>query len=513
MLTSITGDMILGRRKVRGTQTNLFAFDPARNVHIQPAFGTADASQISDACELARNAFDAFRAVAQDERAHFLERIAENILSLGDDLIDRAHCETGLPKARLIGERARTVAQLLLFATVIRNDQWHDVVIDLAVPSRQPTPRPDLRRRNIPVGPVAVFGASNFPLAFSVAGGDTASALAAGCPVVVKAHPAHPGTSELVAKAVQKAAIECDMPDGVFSMIAGATRETGEALVSHPAIKAVGFTGSRQGGLALSALAAARSEPIPVFAEMSSINPVFVLPNAVSARTSELVRGLVQSINLGVGQFCTNPGLIVLLDDAPSQAFVAELARTMRAQGQQAMLAPNIATSYKRSTLTRMDTSGVSTLTTVPTDDETCIATPALFAVSAAEFLDKDALQSEIFGPASLVVYCRDAAEMLAVAEHIEGQLTGTIHMDAADREMARSLLPTLERKCGRILVNDFPTGVEVCHAMVHGGPFPATTDPRFTSVGTAAIARFLRPVCYQNFPQELLPAVLQDND
>ncbi|MGC7411451.1 aldehyde dehydrogenase (NADP(+)) [Pandoraea pneumonica] len=505
--------MIIGRRNVRGTQPNTFAFDPVRNVHLQPPFGSADIAQIDEACELASHAFDTFRSLPADERARFLERIAENILDLGEDLIERARAETGLSQARLVGERARTVGQLRLFASVVRDGRWLDVAVDPAMPNRQPNPRADLRRRNVPLGSVAVFGASNFPLAFSVAGGDTASAFAAGCPVVVKAHPAHPGTSELVAKAVRRAAIECGMPDGVFSMISGAAHEIGRALVMHPAIKAVGFTGSRQGGLALAALAATRKAPIPVFAEMSSINPVFVLPEALATRASLLAQGLMQSINLGVGQFCTNPGVIVLINGQPAQAFVAELTGLMREQGKQAMLAPNIAKSYRRSTHLRADAPGVSTLTSMSSPDETCIAEPALFAVSAKAFLADDSLQSEIFGPASLVVYCDSADEMLVVAEHLEGQLTCTIQMGNGDQALARELLPTLERKCGRILANDYPTGVDVCHAMVHGGPFPATTDSRFTSVGTAAIARFLRPVCYQNFPQALLPKPLQDAD
>ncbi|HEY3597420.1 MAG TPA: aldehyde dehydrogenase (NADP(+)), partial [Paraburkholderia sp.] len=370
-----------------------------------------------------------------------------------------------------------------------------------------------LRLQKIPVGPVAVFGASNFPLAFSVAGGDTASALAAGCPVVVKAHPAHLGTSELVGRAIQKAVADSGLPEGVFSLVIGAGNEIGEALVAHPAIKSVGFTGSRRGGLALVNIAAQRREPIPVFAEMSSINPFFVLPGALARRAEAIAAGFVESVTLGVGQFCTNPGLVLILEGPNKQTFIDAAAKALAQKGAQTMLTAGIANAYKAGISQRGELNGVQSIARGTSSDASCAALPALFQTTAMQFLDRAQLEEEIFGPTSLIVTCRDVGEMVKVAEYLEGQLTATLQVEPEDHELARELLPTLERKAGRILANGYPTGVEVSHAMVHGGPFPATSDSRATSVGALAIERFLRPVCYQDLPAGLLPEALHDEN
>ncbi|MFD1561400.1 aldehyde dehydrogenase (NADP(+)) [Paraburkholderia silviterrae] len=509
----ITGAMLLGAQAVRGQAGEMRAFAPALGKDIEPPFGLGDKADVARACELAAQAFDAFRAAPHEQRAQLLEAIAERILGIGDELIERAHLESALPKARLEGERGRTVGQLRLFASLVRDGRWCGAVLDSALPERKLLPRSDLRARRIGVGPVAVFGASNFPLAFSVAGGDTASALAAGCPVVVKAHLAHPGTSELVGRAIQQAVADVGLPEGVFSLIFGGGNETGEALVAHPAIKAVGFTGSRRGGLALAHIAAQRAEPIPVYAEMSSINPMFVLPAAVAARAESIAQGFVDSLTLGVGQFCTNPGLVLAIDGPGLDRFVTAVSTALGQKPAQTMLTAGIAKAYGDAVVARKTTQGVEQLAAGTQSDAQCSAQPLLFKASATEFLAQHALSDEIFGPASLVLTCRDEAELARVAEHLEGQLTATLQIDRDDYAMAARLLPVLERKAGRILANGFPTGVEVSYAMVHGGPFPATSDARTTSVGAMAIERFLRPVCYQDLPAELLPAAVQDDN
>ncbi|RDU94921.1 aldehyde dehydrogenase (NADP(+)) [Trinickia dinghuensis] len=509
----IAGEMLLGASSVRGTQGAMRAVDPAGNREIEPSFGMGGAAEVERACALAAQAFDAFRAAPHDTRARLLEAIAENIAALGDLLIERAQSESALPKARLEGERARTVGQLKLFAALVRDGRWCGAVLDSALPERKPMPRSDLRSQRIAVGPVAVFGSSNFPLAFSVAGGDTASALAAGCPVVVKAHPAHLGTSELVGRAVQKAVADVGLPEGVFSLVIGAGNAIGEALVAHPAIKAVGFTGSRHGGLALMKIAASRHEPIPVYAEMSSVNPMFLLPAALAGRTEALARGFVDSLTLGVGQFCTNPGLVVALAGPALDRFIEVASRALEEKSAQTMLTAGIAAAYHNGIDARARVPGVTRVADGAASDAHGSARGALFKTSAAEFFANAQLQDEIFGPASLIVECGDMDELLRVAEHLEGQLTATLQLDEQDYAIAARLLPTLERKAGRILANGFPTGVEVTYAMVHGGPFPATSDARTTSVGAMAIERFLRPVCYQDLPEALLPASLRDDN
>ncbi|WP_250474047.1 aldehyde dehydrogenase (NADP(+)) [Caballeronia sp. GAFFF1] len=508
----ITGEMLIGTTAVRGTDATLRAFDPARNVDLEPVFGGGGAAEVARACELADAAFDPYRQAPLETRAQLLEAIADNILGMGDALIERAQAESALAKARLEGERARTVAQLRLFASLVREGRWLTATLDSAQPERKPAPRPDLRLQKIPVGPVAVFGASNFPLAFSVAGGDTAAALAAGCPVVVKSHPAHLGTSEMVGRAVQKAVAETGLHEGVFSLVVGAGNAIGEALVAHPAIKAVGFTGSRRGGLALMEIASKRPEPIPVFAEMSSVNPMFALPGALATRGESLAAGYIDSVTLGVGQFCTNPGLVFALADAKLDAFVDHATAALEKKETQTMLTAGIAAAYDDG-IRHRDESGAQRIATGQQTEAASGALPALYRVSAEQFLAKPHLADEIFGPTSVIVACEDEDQMIAVARQLEGQLTATLLMDNDDIDFARRLLPVLERKAGRILANGFPTGVEVSYAMVHGGPYPATSDGRSTSVGAMAIERFLRPVCYQDLPAALLPEALADEN
>jgi NADP-dependent aldehyde dehydrogenase len=509
---TIQGEMIIGRKAVRGSAGTVRAYNPATRSEIEPAFGLATAADVETACALAEQAFDAYRNVPLERRALFLEAIADRIMAIGAPLIERANQESGLPAARLEGERGRTCNQLRLFAKVVRDGHFLEATLDSALPNRTP-PRPDLRMRKIPLGPVAVFGASNFPLAFSVAGGDTASALAAGCPVVVKAHSGHLGTAELVGKAILQAAIACDMPEGVFSMLIGEGRQVGQALVAHPVIKAVGFTGSRQGGLALVHTANARKEPIPVYAEMSSINPFYVLPGALAGDTARLGQGFADSLTLGVGQFCTNPGLVIGLAGPGLDAFRDAAAQALRAKGAGTMLTAGIHKAYASAIEKRAGIDGVQLVAQGAGEGQGCAAQAALYQADAATFLANPDLEEEIFGPAALLIACRDEAELLAVTAHVEGQLTATVHATAADRALAAKLLPILERKAGRVLFNGFPTGVEVCHAMVHGGPYPATSDARSTSVGATAIERFLRPVCYQDVPAELLPDALRDDN
>ena len=507
---TLTGNMLIGQRTVAGSREAIRAVDPATNQTLEPAYPGGTYEQVEQACALAWAAFDSFRETSLEARATFLETIASEIEALGDALIERAVSESGLPRARIQGERGRTCAQLRTFARTVRAGEWLDVRVDPAQPQRQPLPRADLRQRQIPLGPVAVFGASNFPLAFSVAGGDTASALAAGCPVVVKAHSAHPGTSELVGQAVARAARQCELADGVFSLLYGSGREVGIALVSDTRIKAVGFTGSRSGGIALCQTAAARAEPIPVYAEMSSINPVFLFDTALQTRAEALAQGFVASLTQGAGQFCTNPGLVIARQGPALQRFIDAASEHVRQAAAQTMLTPGIFSAYQAGVGALAANANAQAAASGQAGQGPNQCQAQLFVTQAEAFLADPALQAEVFGAASLVVACANDEQVRQVAEHLEGQLTATLQLDDADIDNARILLPTLERKAGRILVNGWPTGVEVCDAMVHGGPFPATSDARTTSVGTAAILRFLRPVCYQDFPDALLPQALK---
>ncbi|MEO8623004.1 MAG: aldehyde dehydrogenase (NADP(+)) [bacterium] len=483
--------------------------DPRTDSAIEPTFREATAAEVDRAVQLAADSFRAYGRTTPAKRSAFLRAIADEIVALGTTLIDRAHLETALPIARLEGERARTVGQLRLFADLLDEGSWVDARIDRGDATRAPLPKPDLRRMLLPLGPVAVFGASNFPFAFSVAGGDTASALAAGCPVVCKAHPAHPGTSELAARAIHRAASACELPSGVFSLVHGWSHEVGLALVRHPHICAVGFTGSLRGGRALFDAAAARPEPIPVYAEMGSINPVFLLPSAAAERGDALAQGLAQSITMGTGQFCTNPGVVVGVRGESLDNMVTALSTRIAATEPSVMLYPQLSKSYTGA-VSRAQTHGATLLAQAASDDAHR-ATPALLRVDGDHFIQNGELREEIFGPVSVIVGAADAAEMERVAEAMEGQLTATIHGTAAELREHSALVEILQRKVGRLLFNGYPTGVEVGHAMQHGGPYPASTDSRSTSVGSAAILRFARPLCYQNFPDDSLPEELRD--
>ncbi len=496
----------------KGRQT-FQAANPATGAYLLPDFVEATPEEVDAAVQKAAAAFAEYRLKSGAEKALFLDAIAEEILALGPDLIGRCCAETGLPEARITGERGRTTGQLQLFARLLREGSWVDARIDTAQPDRQPLPRPDIRSMQRALGPVAVFGASNFPLAFSVAGGDTASALAAGCPVVVKAHPSHPGTCELIARAILAAAQKAGMPDGVFSMVHGTATAVGLGLVSHPLLRAVGFTGSFRGGKALFDAAAQRPSPIPVYAEMGSVNPVFILPEALKERGETIANGLAASVTLGVGQFCTNPGVVVLQDTGEAAAFRQALAGAIGAVPAGVMLNTGIHRSYEQGMETLSRQPGVRIVTEGQAAEGPNRAIPRLLGAAAADFIQNTRLEEEVFGPCTLAVLARDKTELLALANNLSGHLTASVFGTAADFAAYGELLAVLEQKAGRLILNGYPTGVEVCPAMVHGGPFPATTDSRSTSVGTAAILRFSRPVCYQNFPEELLPAELQNGN
>ena len=489
------------------------AINPTTNTPLNPSFHEASPAEVNAALDDAAAAFAADRARSGADRAKFLETIASEIEALGDSLLQRAHQESGLPLARLTGERGRTCGQLRLFAQLAREGSWVDARIDPALPDRQPLPRVDIRRLLVPLGPVVVFGSSNFPLAFSVAGGDTASALAAGCTVVVKAHRAHPGTSELVATAINRAIVICGLPPATFSLIHGGGATIGIAMVKHPATTAVGFTGSSAAGRALCDAAAARPHPIPVFAEMSSLNPLFILPGALAERATAIAAGLVTSFTLGVGQFCTKPGLVFLVRGPDTDAFLQNLATTVCAAPTGTMLTSGIRDAFLEHRAKVTGLAGVHLLATATTviQEARTETSPSVATTSAQNFLAQPTLATEAFGPFTVVVSCENASELVACARSLEGQLTATVHGNAADLAGAHPLLAALERIAGRVVLNGFPTGVEVCSAMNHGGPYPATSDPRFTSVGTAAILRFARPVCYQNFPDALLPDALKN--
>lgn len=506
---TITGELFIGQARER--TSDLFnAVDPASGEMLEPGFSAAGKAEVARACALAAAAAPLYAATDLEARARFLEAIADNIMAVGDELLNRAHAESGLPIARLTGERGRTVGQLRLFAAEVRDGGWLRVRIDAALPGRQPLPRPDLRLRMVPLGPVAVFGASNFPLAFSVAGGDTASALAAGCPVVVKGHPAHPGTSELIAGAIAGAVASAGLPEGVFSLLNGTSNELGGALVADPRIAAVGFTGSRGGGLALMRIAAERPVPIPVYAEMSAINPVVLMPGALDANAEGLGAGYVASLTMGAGQFCTNPGLVLAIDSPALDRFIAAASQAVCQAPASVMLTPGIHQAFGKGVEALGANPRVTTVARGLAPEGPNRGQAALFAISAEDFEQDHDVQQEVFGASSVLVRCRDEAALTRAIANLEGQLTATLHFTAEDQPAVAQLLPALEAKAGRILANGWPTGVEVSHAMVHGGPFPATSDGRSTSVGTLAIDRFLRPVCYQDFPDALLPSVLR---
>lgn len=507
------GRNLIGLSQAAAGDKTFKSYNPGVAAEMAPDFFEATPAEVDRAMQLAAEAFPVFRKKSGEARAAFLEKIAEEIEALGDALLERCDAETALGIPRLTGERGRTTGQLRLFGSLAREGSWVDARIDTAIPDRKPLPKLDIRLMLMPVGPVVVFGASNFPLAFSVAGGDTASALAAGCPVVVKAHRSHAGTAELVGRAIQAAVKACDMPEGVFSLIHGSGRVVGSALVQHPVAKAVGFTGSHAGGRALFDLAAARPEPIPVYAEMGSLNPVFVLPGALRERGEALAQGLCGSVTLGVGQFCTNPGLVLGLDGEPMDEFVASAESSFSEAAPATMLNPGVRDAFESGLASFKSTEGVSLLSRSETEPDPgkTEAGAHVWTTGFDAFASHSGLSEEVFGPTTLVVRCQAKDELLKAASQLEGHLTATIHGTEEDLAEYMDLVEILERKVGRIIFNGFPTGVEVCPSMHHGGPYPATTDGRSTSVGTAAVFRFTRLVCFQGFPQAGLPEELKD--
>lgn len=480
-----------------------FTSDPAHGPAHEYAVGSP--ALVDQACRAAEGAFWSFGYSSRQDRATLLNTIADEIEARADAITEIGTQETGLPEARLQGERGRTTGQLRLFADHILQGDYLDRRHDKALPDRQPLPRPDIKLLQRPIGPVAVFGASNFPLAFSTAGGDTAAALAAGCPVVVKGHSAHPGTGEIIAEAIHAAIQINGAHPGIFSLIQGGNREVGAALVQHPLIRAVGFTGSLGGGRALFDLCASRPEPIPFFGELGSVNPMFLLPHALANRGTDIAAGWAGSLTMGAGQFCTNPGIVVAIDGPDADAFVDAATKALEPTGEQTMLTDGIAQAYRKGRDSVAATEGVQSVLTSTCDMRN--ATPYLFATTGAEWQANEVLGEEVFGPLGLIVRVKDLNEMQTLAKSFHGQLTATIHMDDGDTDAAKTLIPILERKAGRVLANGFPTGVEVCDAMVHGGPYPASTNFGATSVGTLSIRRFLRPVSYQNVPDAILPS------
>lgn len=506
--------MITGKNCIAGEfsangEVEFKTINPKLNKENPTTFVEVTKEEIEKAVDAAWDAFKVYRSVPGKQRAAFLNAIADEIQTLDQELIDTYTKESGLPEGRAIGERGRTMNQLRSFAKLVETEDWRSNTFDAAEPDRKPMPKEDLRKTMIPLGPVAVFGASNFPLAYSTAGGDTASALAAGCPVIVKSHPMHAGTSELVASAIVKAVEKTGMPKGVFSSINGGV-QAGVDLVNHPKVKAVGFTGSITGGRALFDIAAKREEPIPVFAEMGSINPVIITPDAISQRGGEIAKTYAGSITLGTGQFCTNPGLLLTIKNDHTEGFIAELAKETIALDPQCMLHPNIKSGYEKKEADVTSQSGVEVVGKVDADLEPNYAASAVATVSGREFLANPKLHQEVFGPFSLVVQCKDDAELLQIIEGLEGQLTGTLIAEDNDATNLIEVVDALQNRVGRIIYNGVPTGVEVCPSMQHGGPYPASTDSRFTAVGVHAINRWVRPVSYQSFPQSLLPEHLK---
>ncbi|HKI24890.1 MAG TPA: aldehyde dehydrogenase (NADP(+)) [Candidatus Sulfotelmatobacter sp.] len=511
-MTNVSGRSIVGFGEGHGSGEPFYATDPTTGQPLSPGFIPATSAEVDQAVQLASESFATFSHLPGKHRGAFLRRIAERIESIAADIVERAQKETALPQARLQGETARTCAQLRLFADVAEEGSWVAARINHAEPERKPAPKQDVRSMLRPLGPVVVFGASNFPLAFSVAGGDTASALASGNPVIVKAHAAHPGTSELVGQMVRDGVRECGLPEGVFSLLFGSGAQIGTALMKHPLVKAGGFTGSRAAGRLLMDIAAARPEPIPIYAEMSSTNPVFILPGALRERGESIATGLHASFTLGAGQFCTKPGMVFLPHGGEAALFADKLRQLVVGSPPFHLLTRAIHSSYDSALAERKKESAVTFVAEAPKAERQAgfAVHSVLFETDAATFLASD-LDAEIFGPTTLLVRHSDRDQVLQIARSLEGHLTATIHGTAQDLHDFADLVAILENKVGRLVFNGFPTGVEVCHAMVHGGPYPSTSDGRSTSVGTRAIFRFTRPVCYQGFPDDALPRELQN--
>ncbi|MEX2578630.1 MAG: aldehyde dehydrogenase (NADP(+)) [Verrucomicrobiales bacterium] len=510
---TLTGTQLIGPRESAESDETFYGVDPSTRETLEPAYREATENEIEAAVKLAVAAFDSFRRKPAEARADFLDAVAEETLALGDELLERAAAETAHPLPRCAMERDRAVNQARQFADYIREGSWVDARLDLADPDRRPLPKPDVRSLLQPVGPVAVFGASNFPIAISVLGADTVSAFACGCPVVIKGHPGHPGTCELAGRAILKAAEKTGMPEGVFSLVHGRGVEVGTALVRHPGLEAAAFTGSLAGGRALFDIANSRPRPIPFYAEMGSVNPVFLLPGALRQRTEEIAEGFVQALTLGVGQFCTNPGLLLGLESEDWERFSASVGEKIADFAPATMLHAGIHAAYRDGIERHLEAKSLRLLgkSGAEPSDERAEAAPYLFATTQRGLLDDPTLLDELFGPVSTLVGCGDVADMVAVAEKLEGSLSATIHGTEEDLGAYAELVDVLQKKTGRLVFNGYPVGIEVCHGIHHGGPYPATTHSHFTSIGTRAIHRFVRPVCYQDWPEDQLPVELQN--
>ena len=509
----ISGVNYIGSKKSKNGDKTFTTFNPKLNVPNSWALHEATSDEIDEACKLAQEAFLVYKEFSGAKKAEFLRTIADEIENLGDELISVYTQESGLPEGRAIGERGRTMGQLKAFATLLEEGSWVEATIDTAQPNREPLPKADIRKMLFPIGPIAVFGSSNFPLAFSTAGGDTASALAAGCPVIVKSHPMHAGTGELVSSAIIAAAEKTGMPNGVFSNLNSSGIEVGKQLVLNPKIKGVGFTGSIGGGTALYKLAIERKEPIPVFAEMGSINPVVVLPSALLENGEHWAKQYAGSIMLGSGQFCTNPGLILAIKSTSLDSFTSHLGKEISALEASSMLHPNIHSKFEREKQELSSQGGTNVIAENVTSVQPNYGQQKVLTVNGSNFIKNKKLQQEVFGPFSIVVRCEDAAELEQVIFQLEGQLTGTVLGTSSELEKFSKVVKALQSRVGRILFNGVPTGVEVCPSMLHGGPFPASTDSRFTSVGTSAIKRWVRPISFQNWPENVMPLELQNEN
>lgn len=512
---NIQGQSLIGFKDLAGSEQEFRAWNPATGEQLEPGFHSATAAEADLAARLAAEAFAKYSKTKPAERAAFLKRIASGIEALTEQLVERAHLESALPKPRLQSETARTCNQLRLFATVVEEGSWVNARIDHADPQRKPIPKPDVRSMLHAIGPVVIFGASNFPLAFSVAGGDTASALAAGNPVLVKAHPAHPYTSELVGRAIRESVREQGLPEGTFSLLFDSGNEVGKALVLHPLVKAGGFTGSIPAGRALMNLAMSRSEPIPFYAEMGSTNPVFLLPGALAARGREIAPQLHGSFTLGSGQFCTKPGMVFVPQSNAATEFVSEFQSKVATSPKFTLLTAGIRNAYRKEVQNRTARSELREIAhgEKVNSEPAFLAEAAVFQTDVPALLANPDLGAEVFGPTTLLITFSDKKQILEAARNLGGHLTATIHGTEDDLREFAELVEILRNKVGRIIFNGYPTGLEVCHAMIHGGPYPAATDSRSTSVGTQAISRFARPVCYQDCPSAALPEELKDGN
>ena len=509
----MTGKNYIGNELSKEGSKTYKTFNPLLNIENEINFYEATSIEIDRAADLAMEAFKVFSKTSGTKKAAFLNAIADEILALDDELVQVYCSETGLPEGRAKGERGRTIFQLRSFADLVKEGTWVEATIDTGIPDRTPIPKPDLRKMMVPLGPVVVFGASNFPLAYSTAGGDTAAAFAAGCPVIVKSHPMHAGTGELVATAIIRAAKKTGMPNGVFSNLNSSGIEVGVHLVQHPSVKAVGFTGSIRGGRALFDLASKRKEPIPVFAEMGSVNPAVILPQAIANRGKELAKTYAGSITLGTGQFCTNPGLLLGIKSQELTEFIRQLSEEIVKIEPSCMLHPNIIGAYESNKQKALSQKGINVMANYDADVASNYARQTIVTVEGKTFLENTTLHQEVFGPFSMVVQCDDAIQLETIISQLEGQLTGTIIADNDEVAEFSQVIAALQNRVGRIIFNGVPTGVEVCPSMQHGGPYPASTDSRFTAVGIHSIKRWVRPFSYQDWPNDLLPDELKNEN